>query len=104
MNNYVYILLQIIKENASLDPLISSGLTYKDIGDLMEVVFAEKYIIQDNTSIKLTESGIEFLAYLEKKRKNRNKNEWIEVDKRSKIAKIDKKFIYLPDQNDLWFD
>ena len=51
----------------------------------------------------LTDVGETYFAKLEVSYKNRNKSQWINKEEKSIITKIDKDFIYLPNQSELSF-
>jgi predicted methyltransferase len=97
------LLLHIIKSNGNVKQLIREGFSYKSISDLLETLVNEELIIYDKQKIKLTDLGNEYLTNGEQIIKKQDKNLWIEAEKKSKIPKLEKKFIFLPNQNEIHF-
>ncbi len=98
-----YILLDIIKKNGSVNRLTNNGLTYDDIAKLISILANENLIEYINEKIILSQSGLSELAKLEIIFKEKNKEEWIKLDLKNKIAKLEKSFIFVPKQNELTF-
>lgn len=101
--NNKYILLDIILKNGSINRLTNNGVAYDEISTLINTLITEKLIEYKNEKISLTENGIIELKKLEIIFKKKNKEEWILPDEKSRIAKLEKSFIFVPKQNELTF-
>jgi hypothetical protein len=100
---HIYMLLKIIKQNGDINNLIREGLSFSKIADLTNEIIVAGLVIQSEERIELSPKGLERMRELEVTYKKTNKEEWIEKDIKSMIPKLDKDFIYLPDQNKLTF-
>lgn len=97
-------LLKIINKNGNIEPLKAMGYEYSQI-----VLFINKEIEVENAEYKngellLTGKGIKFLKELETKTLKRGSNQWIEPEIQSRISKLEKNDVFLPNQDDLWFN
>lgn len=99
----MYLLLKVAQQNKPLDVLLREGLTYKIIGELTELAIKEDLLHLINDEIKLTKLGEDKLVELAQLFKKRNKEEWIEKDKKNQIPKIDIDDIFLPSKDNLSF-
>ena len=100
----LYLLLSVVRSNGNIRRLTRENITYKDIADLTNYAIEHNLVEYDeNDVIHLTGKGEEKLNELEISYKERNKDKWIEPEKKSKITKISKNFIYLPYQDELHF-
>lgn len=100
---FLYLLLRSIDKNSNIKQLTREGLDFPKIADLLSNAIKEGYLLHKEDEVLLSEKGIAELKNLERHYKKINKNEWIELEKSSKISKIEKNDIYLPNQDDLWF-
>jgi hypothetical protein len=96
-------LLKIIKFERNLQSLIRTGMSYKHIADFAELASKQGLIALTEKGVMLTADGE--IRYLELREINKrtNKNEWIEEEQDSKIEPLGQDFIFLPDQNELFF-
>ena len=99
----MYLFLDIIKRKGSVSKLIKEGLSFSKIAELTQQAIIKGIIVNTEDGIMLTVLGEELLAKLAILYKRVNKNEWIEVEKSSKISKLDNNDVFLPNQDDLWF-
>lgn len=99
----LYILLNVIYNNSSVKNLTRQGMTFEQIAKQTNSAIKSDYISYTKERLVLTEKGIELLKELEIKYKKTNKNEWIEEDLKSKIPKLEKNVLFLPNQNELTF-
>ncbi len=99
----LYILLDIISKNGSMRRLARQGINYNEIAYQTQASIKRGLILYKDEKITLTEIGIEYHKRLEKLYKRTKKEEWIEKDKKSRIDKRDKDFIFVPRQNELTF-
>lgn len=99
----LYILLSVIKNNGDIRRLKREGLEYLEIAEYTNQIISNKLAKYIEKNILLTEKGEKKLKELEKTFKKTKKVNWIEKEMKSKIPKLDKNFIFLPNQNDLDF-
>ncbi len=97
------LLLHIIESKGNVKQLIREGFNYKSISELLEVIVVEGLVVYDNKKIILTVEGKEYLKNGKEEIKKMNKDLWIDTENKSKIAVLGKKFIFLPNQNELHF-
>lgn len=102
-NNELYSLLQVVKNNGNIKKLTRIGLTFQDIIENIKFLSKEKKLDSIDGKIQLTEEGEKLFSELSIKYKNTNKDKWIEEELESKLDKLDSNFIYLPNQNKLYF-
>lgn len=99
----LYILLSVIKNNGDIRRLKREGLEYLEIAELTNQIISSELARYTDDTILLTANGEKKLNELEKIIKKTKKVNWIEKEMRSKISKLDKNFIFLPNQNELEF-
>lgn len=97
------LLLHIIKHHRNIDQLIREGLSYRKITSLVSENVKDNLLKYEQDELKLTEFGEKIYEENVGLIKKRNKNKWIQKDERSKIPKIPKDSIFLPNQNYLNF-
>ena len=102
-DKHIYILLEVIKSNGDIRRLKREGVDYIQIAELTKIFIENGWVTYDNDKIHLSEKGEEQLEKLEVKNKIRNKEEWIDKEKESRIPKLSKDFIFLPNQNEIHF-
>ena len=102
-DKHIYILLEVIKSNGDIRRLKREGVDYIQIAELTKISIENGWVTYDNDKIHLSEKGEEHLEKLELKNKIRNKEEWIDKEKESRIPKLSKDFIFLPNQNEINF-
>lgn len=102
-NKYLYILLNVIKKNGDIRKLKREGLEYKEIAELTKSLITQKLVNYKSDKIILSDKGEEKLKSLEVEYKVRDKKQWIMGENKSKIPKLDKDFIFLPNQNEIHF-
>lgn len=98
-----YTLLDIIFRNGSVSRLTNNGISFDQISEFLNILIDEKLIQYHDEKISLSEKGLEELKKLEIIYKNTKKEEWIKPDEKSRIAKLEKNFIFVPKQNNLSF-
>jgi len=104
MNEYhLYLLLLITLKNKGLSQLTRQKVTYREISDLIDGARSLDYLEMGNQTLILTKKGTDKFLELEKKYKKTNKETWIEKATEFMIPKVDRDFIYLPNQNELFF-
>ena len=97
INNNIQLLLRLINSNADVDALMRRGLRYSQIGALLENAVNEGLITDQEEGYKLTSKGKELMAYDISTKKMRRDGGWISPEDESRIDRIDKFDIYLPD-------
>lgn len=103
-NNHIFLLLHIIKNNGNINRLIREGINLTEIHNKIISLLTEDILSLDKEEhLSLTIKGIKLYNSLYNDYKIKDKDKWIEEEKKSKIDKIDKNFIFLPNQNDLHF-
>jgi predicted transcriptional regulator len=96
-------LLDIVDKDANIRKLKQSGLSYKEIGNLIEKNITEGYLNGDSELISLTEKGTEFLKKNRHLLKELDKSKWIEPDYKNKIGKINPDDVFLPSRKSFSF-
>jgi len=102
-NKKTILLLHIIKHHRNVDQLIREGLTYRNITLLVSDSVDNDLLRYEKDELELTELGEKVYAENRHLIKKKKKNEWIKEDVRSKIPKLSKKSLFLPNQNELNF-
>jgi len=100
---HLYTLLNVIKTNGDIRKLKREGIEYKEIAELTKLAINENYVQYENDIVKLSSKGLEKINELDDRYKIINKDLWIEAEKKSKIPKLEKDFIFLPNQNEIHF-
>lgn len=103
-NRELYQLLQIINNNGNIKRLTRKNITFLEIVDNIKELTIKGILIYNESKLSLSEEGIKILEELSSKYKNTEKDKWIDKEIKSKLeTKIDKDFVYLPNQNELYF-
>lgn len=103
-DRFLYLLLVGFKNNISVESLTREGLSYSEIADLIATAIEDGLLSNEGGEIHLSTKGVTCMIELEKQFVRLNKNQWIETENESKIPRIKINDVYLPNQNDLWFD
>jgi hypothetical protein len=102
--HFLYNLLIVVKNNGDATRLIREGLTYKQIADMTKAAIKDEYIIfNENDELTTTKKGDSKITDLDSEFKKTDKTQWIEAENKSKVPKLEKKFIFLPNQNEINF-
>ena len=96
-------LLDIVDKDGNIRKLKQVGLSYREIGDLIEKNIAVGYLNGDSDLISLTEKGKDFLEENRHSLKEVDKSKWIEPDYKNKIEKIDPDDVFLPSRKSFSF-
>lgn len=103
-NTDLYQLLYVLKFNGSLTKLVRNDISYIDIVNTIKNLTKEDIVNYIDQKITLTEKGESLLEELSITYKSKNKEEWIKKESKSKLTeKLDVDFVYLPDQNKIFF-
>ncbi len=100
-NKNLYLLLNIVKKNGNVKRLIHENLDFKEIADLTNQAIVNDLILFKEDNLILTTKGEMLYTKLEEVYKEKDKDKWIFKENISKIPKIEKDFIYLPNQKEL---
>lgn len=103
-NHVRLFLLKILDNNGNIEPLSELGYEYSQIVGFIKQEINEKNSEYKNGELILTEKGKDLLLKLEKEKKKKGSNAWIEPEIQSKTSILDKNDVFLPNQNDLWFN
>jgi hypothetical protein len=98
------LLLKILDKNGNIEPLSEIGYEYSQIVSFIKYEINDENAEYKNGELKLTQKGRELLLFLEKNKKKKGSNAWIEPEIQSKTSILEKDDVYLPNQNDLWFN
>ncbi len=80
-----------------------NGLNFKSIAELTKIAITNNFLEYIDKKIDVSDKGKQKIVDLDKKYKLINKESWIRPENESKICKLDKDFIFLPNQNELHF-
>ena len=97
------LLLDIIHNSGNIKKLLREKITYKEISELTTKLASDNYLTYIEKKIILTKSGRKALENGMGSLKETNKDLWIKPEIESRVSKIDKKFIFLPNQSELDF-
>jgi hypothetical protein len=94
---YILKILHIIHYRLLVGELLSLGLNYSQIAELISYVMQEGLVIDhEDSGLKLSDSGLLLLEKLNKELYPSNSQAWILPSDENRIPKIDKFDIYLP--------
>lgn len=102
--NHIFILLSIVKNNGDIKRLIRLGLSFQAIAELTEIAINRNLLNYMDENISITKNGYELMEKLEKKFKQTDKEKWIDPENESRVSKLEKNDVFLPKQDDLWFN
>ena len=97
-------LLKILDNNGNIEPLSEIGYEYSQIVTLIKQEITENNAEYKNGELKLTVKGKDLLSKMETDKNKKGSGTWIEPEIQSKISILEKDDVYLPNQNDLWFN
>ncbi|SMC52360.1 hypothetical protein [Moheibacter sediminis] len=103
-NNELYQLLHIICNNGNIRRLVREDITFIEVIDNIKELTLKGILNYQDAKLSLTKDGLKLFDELSAKYKNIDKDKWIEKEEKSRLEhKIEIDFIYLPDQNKLYF-
>lgn len=100
---HLFTLLSVVKNNGDIQRLRREGLEYIEIAELTNEAIKQKYLLFEENKLQLTDKGDFKLNHLGESLRKYDKSNWIEKEEESKIPKLDKNFIFLPNQKELDF-
>ena len=87
------LILTIIKENLSLDPLLNAGLVYSQIVKLIRDLQNRNLVVENDERLILSDEGEVYLKTLSERLKEEDKTAFIQAYKIDTESKSD---VYLP--------
>jgi len=96
-------LLLIVKGNGNITELKKDGHSYVRIAEFVKYLVDEELAEKKDGKLSLSDIGMKRLKELNKKHDRKNFTQWIVPEDRSRVDKLDKSFVYLPNQNELNF-
>lgn len=96
-------LLLLIKHNGSITELIKDGFTYGQIASFINVLGEEEDLKDVNGKIVLSEKAENWLKEQSEIKPRKGSDKWILPEEKSRIEKIDRNYVYLPNRNELHF-
>lgn len=99
----LYFYFKAIVNDSNVRLLTREGISFKQIASMIPYSINEGYIVEVGDKITLSEKGMKFYETLNLNYKNINKDTWIDKDKKSQVAKLDKNALFLPRQDELTF-
>ena len=100
---HLYILLNVVKNNGDIKRLTREGLNFREIAELSNQAIKDNLITYKESSVCISQLGLETIERLGERFKILDKDKWIDKEKKSRIPKLSKDFIFLPSQNDINF-
>lgn len=98
-DEFLILLLLIIKTNGKIDSLLKKGLQYSQIVEYLNYAIDNKYaIIDDSGHMHITDEGLGKLKSLNNKYKRYHQDSWISPLDQYRLEKMNKFDIYLPDK------
>ncbi|EJF53475.1 hypothetical protein SapgrDRAFT_1771 [Saprospira grandis DSM 2844] len=98
-NTHKAYLLKIIRFDGNLTPLIDLGYDYIELIAEIESFLEKKYVAENEGLLSVTQKGEEFITSSNKDSGKSNLTKLIEPEHQSKIRKLDKNDIFLPETN-----
>ncbi|WP_448103964.1 hypothetical protein [Pedobacter panaciterrae] len=96
-------LLHIINSDGDIKKLRHSGLTYRQIAELIDANVTNGNLDGNDDIVTITQQGKDLLQVNKGEIKERDKSKWIEIDFKNKMQQIDKEDVFLPRKNDMSF-
>lgn len=97
------LVLKLVKHNGNIQPIINMGFEFSQIAGFLNELTNDGALAKINNKYQLTQLGSQEILKLNKDLKRFNSAQWIEPATEFKIPRIDKKDVFLPDQDDLSF-
>ncbi len=97
------LLYKILNGNGDIAELTEYGYEYSQIFSIIKQLIADSILEKNGNDINLTQKGRTEIEELNKKLGRKGTNKWIEPENKSKISKIEKDFVFLPNQSELHF-
>jgi len=97
------LLLKLVKSNANIQPVIELGYDYAQVISFLNLLVEQNLLQKQNNQVFVTIEGLTEIEKLNIKFNRFNSSKWIEPESESRISKIDKEFVFLPNKNELSF-
>ena len=95
MNKSLILLLQVVRSEGSIDPLLAVGLEYPQIAQLLTQAKQEGYVLLSNSKLVLSAEGNQLLS--ESSKQKDIGGGWIRPLEEYRVSRIEKGEIYLPE-------
>ncbi|MHC6198535.1 hypothetical protein [Elizabethkingia miricola] len=103
-NSELYQLLHIIHHNGNIRRVVRKDITFIQVIDNIKDLTLKEILHYEDAKLSLTDEGLKIFNELAQKYKNTDKDKWIEKEEKSRLKnKLELDFVYLPDQNKLFF-
>ncbi len=99
----LFLIIDVVIKNASIRKVRRHGLNYNQIFMLTKYALQNGYIKNKRGKLVITRKGKKYHSSNQEEFRIKNKDEWIDFDKESKVAKISKTAIFVPKQDELTF-
>jgi len=93
---YLILLLQIIKNNGKIDSLIKAGFEYSQVANFINSVKNDGFVEDKNGLLIVSPIGLKKLDELNKKFRRKNADGWISPQEEYRSIKLSKNEIYVP--------
>ncbi|EGV42498.1 hypothetical protein BZARG_2200 [Bizionia argentinensis JUB59] len=97
------LMLNLIEDSGNVKRLLRENLSYKEISELISKLVQDELLTYVDKKIILTDKGEKKLNESKHLIKETNKELWIKPENKSRVKKIERNFIYLPNQTELDF-
>lgn len=97
------LMLNLIEDSGNVKRLLRENLSYKEISELISKLVQDELLTYVDKKIILTDKGKKKLNESKHLIKETNKELWIKPENKSRVKKIERNFIYLPNQTELDF-
>lgn len=97
-------LLKIVYYNGNLMSIVEQGYEFSQVIAFLTELIKEGYISKSGNNIEITRKGRSEIDLLNSHFGRTKIDKWIEPDEKSKIVKLSEKDVFLPKQNELFFD
>ena len=97
------LILNMIEDSGNIKRLLRENLSYREISEITNKLVEDELLCYVEKKIILTKKGKEVLTKNKLLIKETNKENWIQPENKSRINKIERNYIYLPNQTELDF-
>lgn len=97
------LMLNLIEDSGNIKRLLRENLSYKEISELTSKLVKDELLAYIDKKIILTDKGKKILTDSKHLIKETNKELWIQPENKSRVKKIERNFIYLPNLTELDF-
>lgn len=98
------LILKLIKNDGNISLVLKQGYEYNQILGFIKELIEEKYFVLHGKKLQITNKGLKEIETLNSEFQRKGIERWIEPESNSKISKLSKNDIFLPKQNELFFE